>query len=130
MPRSNEREVAAMASDPWDALAWKALQMALHEEIRRLPEEYGVSVVPCDMQGRTHEAARSLQWPIGTANGRLARAPHLFLANLHNGKLAIPAAVCLAALSLDLPVPEALVRSTVEAAMRLRRTRRGRSRTT
>jgi RNA polymerase sigma-70 factor (ECF subfamily) len=119
-----------MASGLWDLLAWKEQQTALHEEIRRLPEEYGVPVVLCDLQGRTHEAARSVQWPNGTVNGRPSRAPHVFRACLQDGKLATSTAVCLAALSLDLKVPEALVRSTVEAAMRLRRTRRRRSRTT
>src|SRR5262249_43633469 len=41
----HEREVAAMAAlSLWDALAWNELQAALHEDIRRLPQEYGVPI--------------------------------------------------------------------------------------
>jgi len=47
----------------------------LHEEIERLPERFRVSVVLCDLEGRTHEqAARHLGWPIGTVKSRLTRA--------------------------------------------------------
>jgi RNA polymerase sigma factor (sigma-70 family) len=47
----------------------------LHEEIARLPERFRISVVLCDLEGRTHEqAARHLGWPVGTVKSRLTRA--------------------------------------------------------
>jgi hypothetical protein len=47
----------------------------LHEEIDRLPERFRVSMVLCDLEGRTREqAARYLGWPVGTVKSRLAQA--------------------------------------------------------
>jgi len=47
---------------------------AIHEELARLPEKYRAAVVLCDLEGRTHsEAARSLDWPVGTVKSRQAR---------------------------------------------------------
>jgi hypothetical protein len=115
----------------WDALARNELQTVIHEDIRRLPQAYEIPAALWDPQGRSHEvAAPSLQWPSGSVNGRWARAPRVLRARLQIRELTIPTAVYLVAHSPDLVVPEALIRSTVEAAMRLRRARRERSRPT
>jgi len=51
------------------------LAHVLHEEIDRLPERFRVSVVLCDLEGRTREqAARHLGWLVGTVKSRLAQA--------------------------------------------------------
>lgn len=127
--RENERWVADMASGSWDAPSENQLQTALHEEIHRLPEEYRIPVVLCDLEGRTQaEAARCLRCSLRTVRMRLTRARHLLQASLGRRRPAIPATSCVAALSRDLAVPEALARATIEAAMRSRRATRGRSR--
>src|SRR6516162_8174092 len=110
-----------MASGSVDEQARNELQTALHEEIQRLPKEYRTAVVLCDLEGRTRaEAARCLCCSPGTVKRRLARARHLLQAGLSRRCPAIPATACVAALSRDLAVPEALARATVEAAMRSR----------
>src|SRR3954447_10173052 len=119
--RAHERQVASMAtSGPHDELAWQELRAALHEEVHRLPEKYRVPVVLCYLEGQSHdEAARHLNWPIGTVKGRLAQARDLLQARLGRRHLAIPATACLAALSRDTTaVPDALIRATVEAGLR------------
>jgi RNA polymerase sigma factor (sigma-70 family) len=51
------------------------LAAVVHEELTRLPERYRLPVVLCDLEGHTHtEAARLLNWPIGSVSGRLSRA--------------------------------------------------------
>ena len=47
---------------------------ALHDEIGRLPEKYRLPIVLCCIEEETHdEAARKLNWPVGTVHGRLSR---------------------------------------------------------
>src|SRR5262245_21002303 len=51
------------------------LAAVVHEELTRLPERYRLPLVLCDLEGHTHaEAARLLDWPVGSVSGRLSRA--------------------------------------------------------
>jgi RNA polymerase sigma factor (sigma-70 family) len=50
------------------------LEKIIHEEIDRLPGRFRVTVILCDLEGRTHEqAARHLGCAVGTVKSRLAR---------------------------------------------------------
>ncbi len=47
----------------------------LREEMSELPDRYRLPLVLCYLEGKTNqEAARQLQWPVGTVKGRLSRA--------------------------------------------------------
>jgi RNA polymerase sigma factor (sigma-70 family) len=69
---------AAPSSDPDGELADR-----LDQEVNRLPAKYRSPIVLCYLEGHTHEeAARQLNWPLGTVKGRLARARDLLRARL------------------------------------------------
>ena len=49
------------------------LAAILDQEVNRLPAKYRSPIVLCYLQGLTHEeAARQLNWPLGSVKGRLA----------------------------------------------------------
>ena len=59
------------------------LQQTLHEEIARLSPKYQIPLLLCFFEGLTHaEAARHLGWPVGTVNGRVARAKEVLARRL------------------------------------------------
>jgi RNA polymerase sigma factor (sigma-70 family) len=74
--RRRERQMAEM---PEPAVAepdlWEDLRAVLDQELTRLPDQYRVVVVLCDLEGKTRkEVARQLGLPEGTVASRLARA--------------------------------------------------------
>jgi hypothetical protein len=93
----------------------------LHEEIDRLPERYRLSVVLCDLEGRTHEqAARHLGWPVGTVKSRLTRARERLRDRLTRRKLSPGASVITVARpgAWESLVPRVLVKMTASTAVR------------
>jgi len=117
----HERE-AAVSVRASHAESHDDLGHVLHEEIDRLPERFRVSVVLCDLEGRTHEqAARHLGWPVGTVKSRLTRARERLRDRLTRRGLA-PSAGVIPLLRLGVTqnlLPNALVQTTTRAAVRL-----------
>ena len=53
-------------------------EQLLHAEVDRLSEKYRLPIVLCFFEGLTHaEAAKRLNWPVGSVAGRLAEAKKL-----------------------------------------------------
>jgi RNA polymerase sigma factor (sigma-70 family) len=96
------------------------LRPIVHDEVDRLPDKYRAPVVLCYFEGQSHEeAARQLDWPVGTVKGRLSRARGILQSRLVRRGLAL--SLGLVAFLEDeatAAVPESLVESTVQSAMK------------
>jgi RNA polymerase sigma factor (sigma-70 family) len=120
--RAHERGGAAMRARTVDHSDADDVGPLLHDLVGKLPEKYRAPIVLCYFEGLTHEAvARQLGWPIGTVQGRLARARDLLRSRLIRRGMT-PAAGALAT-ALAPPsasavvVPHALARATVRGAI-------------
>jgi RNA polymerase sigma factor (sigma-70 family) len=102
-----------MASDPS-----ADLRPILDEELGRLPANYRIAVVLCDLEGKTRkEVARQLGWAEGTVASRVARGRSILarrLARRGFGGALVTAALMAEAATAS--VPSAVVVSTVTAA--------------
>src|SRR5262249_38070206 len=74
-------------AEPDGDLIWRELRPILDDELQRLPEKYRLPVILCYLEGKTNEeAARQLQWPLGTLKTRLTKARELLRTQLaHRG---------------------------------------------
>src|SRR5438105_4185369 len=91
------------------------LAALVHQELARLPDRYRLPVVLCDLEGHTHaEAAKVLNWPVGSVSGRLSRAHALLRDRLTRRGLAAPAA--LVAVLSAVPAPARAVSSALALA--------------
>ena len=96
------------------------LRPILHDEVGRLPEKYRAPIVLCYFEGRSHEeAARQLEWPVGTVKGRLSRARDILQSRLVRRGVALAlGVVAFLEDEAKAAVPESLIQTTVQAAVR------------
>jgi RNA polymerase sigma factor (sigma-70 family) len=96
------------------------LRPILHDEVERLPEKYRAPIVLCYLEGQSHEeAAKQLDWPIGTVKGRLSRARSMLQSRLVRRGVALSLGlVAFLEDEASAGVPELLVEATVQSAVR------------
>jgi RNA polymerase sigma-70 factor (ECF subfamily) len=119
--RSTERQVEVLpepkAAPPE---AWPDLRALLDQAVDGLPAKYRAAVVLCDLEGKTYqEAARQLDWPVGTVSTRLVRARKMLARRLARHGLVLSAGAVATVWSQNAAsagMPPALLVSTVHAA--------------
>jgi len=58
----------------WESVAWRDQAQRILEELDRLPAEYRMAVVLCDVEEMSYEeAAQAMDVPIGTVRSRVSR---------------------------------------------------------
>jgi RNA polymerase sigma factor (sigma-70 family) len=120
--RRAAREAPAADVPQPDAVAeltWREVQVALDEELERLPERFRAPLVLCCLEGRSRdEAARQLGWSPGALKGRLERGRELLRARLTRRGVALSAALVAATLAPGAlaAVPGPLALSALQAA--------------
>ncbi len=120
--KRHERRVAETASSSGNHASPSDWEGVLHEEVNRLPDRYRQPLVLCYLEALTgEEAAKRLDWPLGTVRSRLARGRERLRVRLTRRGLA-PAtglATIGAAESALAQVPSALAKTTILAAQRM-----------
>jgi RNA polymerase sigma factor (sigma-70 family) len=119
--RALEKTRAEMYRDEdlnWPAEGTAELGMVVRAELKRLPDSYRQPIELCCLEGLTHqEAARRLDWPVGTVKVRLVRGRRLLRDRLDRRGVALGAGLLLL-LPRSGPsssVSERLIDATVEA---------------
>ncbi len=109
-----------MATGPDSDHERSELKPIVHDEVGRLPEKYRAPIVLCYFEGRSHEeAARQLEWPVGTVKGRLSRARGILQSRLMRRGVALSLGlVVLLEDEAGAAVPESLIEATVQSAVR------------
>jgi RNA polymerase sigma factor (sigma-70 family) len=115
----HEQRVALLAPSTTTQQETDDLGPVLHAEIERLPERFRSPIVLCYLEGLTHDqAARQLDWPVGTVRSRLSRGRERLRAALHRRGISLTGAMPIVGLSAPsaMVVRPALVESAVRAA--------------
>jgi RNA polymerase sigma factor (sigma-70 family) len=111
-----EMLAAVAAEEP----AGPDLQPLLQEELQHLPAKYRTPMVLCYLEGHTNqEAARQLQWPVGTVKVRLLRGREMLRTRLVRRGLVLSVGALVTALAppAAAAAPAALVDTTIRAAL-------------
>jgi len=121
--RETEQARAQMSPDGRNAegpSGDRDLKELVQTELDRLPETYRRPIVLCYLDGLTHqEAARRLDWPVGTVKVRLVRGRRILRERLNRRGVALSAAFLLMlptnrrASAVTAPLIEATVRAAV-----------------
>ena len=107
------------AESPLTAVERADLRSILAEELGKLPARLQVPVILCDLEGSSHEeAARRLDWPVGTLKSRLSRARARLRERLTRRGLA-PSDLSIALPMAPTALPRGLVEATTRAAQSL-----------
>jgi RNA polymerase sigma factor (sigma-70 family) len=119
--KGRERQVVKMPEpEVVEPDLWRDLQPLLDRELSALPDIYRITIVLCDLEGKTRkEAAHQLGVPEGTVAGRLARARAMLARRLTRHGLALSGgslAVVLAQKAAAAALPASVLGSTVKAA--------------
>jgi RNA polymerase sigma factor (sigma-70 family) len=119
--RVRERQVTEMPEPAVvDHDLWNDLKPLLDQELSRLPANYRVVIVLCDLEGKTRkEAARHLGLPEGTVGSRLARARVILAKRLAQRGVTLSGGALAAVLSQNVAaagVPDSVMSRTISAA--------------
>jgi RNA polymerase sigma factor (sigma-70 family) len=118
--RRRQREQQAALTPPTartSSQESKDLQGLLDQELSRLPENYRVAIVLCDLEGMTRkEAAAQLGWPEGSLSSRLARARAMLARRLTRRGVVLGGGTLAGLLAAPAGVPAALLVGTRKAA--------------
>jgi RNA polymerase sigma factor (sigma-70 family) len=118
--RDRERQVREMTpTNPINGADHDELRAVLDEELAELPPKYGMALVLCDLEGRTHrQAARELGCAPGSVSWRLSRARALLRGRLTKRGLTLSATALTLVLTerAAATMPAMLAIATVRAA--------------
>jgi RNA polymerase sigma factor (sigma-70 family) len=120
--RARERQVKDLPQPVAEPLEGRQeLGLLLDQELNRLPDQYRLPIILCDLEGRTRrEVARQLGLPDGTLSNRLAAGRRMLARRLARRGLAVGGGAASATLFSDsapAAIPPLLLRTTVPAAM-------------